>query len=168
MNELLKYMSDPDEMDELARVRLKRMLKRYPWFGTARLLLDRVNRESDSLVRLRYVGRPLPEILLEKPTKAHFLGGKTLSVISQFFSRADTPKAEGVCEDNSDWASASVQEDPDLISEELAEIYLEQGFRDKARAIYAKLSLLYPEKSVYFAEIINRIDVESSDENVTV
>ena len=44
-----------------------------------------------------------------------------------------------------------------LVTEELAEIYLAQGLCDEAVGIYRKLSLLYPEKSVYFAEIIGRI-----------
>lgn len=46
----------------------------------------------------------------------------------------------------------------DMASEELAEIYLAQGLNAQAREIYARLSLLNPEKSVYFAEIIGKID----------
>ena len=41
---------------------------------------------------------------------------------------------------------------------EVAEIYLAQGLCDKAIAIYRKLSLLNPEKSVYFAELIGKLE----------
>ena len=43
-------------------------------------------------------------------------------------------------------------------TETLAEIYLQQGFPDEAAAIYSKLSLRYPEKSVYFAALIEEIN----------
>jgi hypothetical protein len=39
----------------------------------------------------------------------------------------------------------------DLVSETLAGIYLAQGLLSKAKQVYAKLSLLYPEKKAYFA-----------------
>ena len=168
MNELLAYMSDPDAMDDVAQARLRRMLKRYPWFATARLLLDRASGKRDPLVRLHYVGHPLPDILLEKPTEAHFLGGKTLSVIARFLTRKEEYPVLSESEVSADWAADSVQEDPDLVSEELARIYLDQGLAEKAREIYVKLSLLYPEKSVYFAEIIDRIGSEPAETSVNI
>ena len=68
---------------------------------------------------------------------------------------------EGILE--GDIAAGSAVIDEELATEELAEIYLAQGLNDRARAIYAKLSLLYPEKSVYFATIIARIDGNGAD-----
>ena len=44
----------------------------------------------------------------------------------------------------------------DLLTEQLAAIYLAQGLVDRAVEIYRRLSLLNPEKSVYFAEIIEK------------
>ena len=46
----------------------------------------------------------------------------------------------------------------ELLSEELAEIYRAQGLNAEAKKIYEQLSLVYPEKSVYFAEIIGEIE----------
>jgi addiction module RelB/DinJ family antitoxin len=51
-----------------------------------------------------------------------------------------------------------LDEDDEFVSEELAEVYLMQGLKDMAKETYRKLSLLNPEKSVYFAEIISKID----------
>ena len=53
---------------------------------------------------------------------------------------------------------AEIDDEEDMVSEELAEIYLAQGLKDMAKETYRKLSLLNPEKSIYFAEIISKID----------
>ena len=45
----------------------------------------------------------------------------------------------------------------DFCTETLAKIYLEQDYREQAIDIYSKLSLRYPEKSVYFASLIDEI-----------
>ena len=51
-----------------------------------------------------------------------------------------------------------LSDEDDVVSESLAEVYLAQGLRAEAAAIYRKLSLLNPEKSVYFAELIGKIE----------
>ena len=53
---------------------------------------------------------------------------------------------------------ADFDEDDDLVSEELAEIYAKQGLNSEAIEIYRKLSLLNPKKSAYFADQIEKID----------
>ena len=50
------------------------------------------------------------------------------------------------------------EEEFDLCTETLAQIYAEQGYLSEAKQIYSKLSLLYPEKSVYFAALIEKLD----------
>ena len=46
----------------------------------------------------------------------------------------------------------------DFCTQTLAEIYEEQGYSEQAKDIYSKLSLRYPEKSVYFASLIEKIN----------
>ena len=56
-------------------------------------------------------------------------------------------------------ASRSIDEDPnnDFVTETLAEIHVKQKNYLKAIKIYKRLSLLNPEKSNYFAELIKNL-----------
>ena len=54
--------------------------------------------------------------------------------------------------------AAPVEEFTDFCTESLAKVYIEQGYPEAARKIYSQLSLRYPEKSVYFASLIEKID----------
>lgn len=59
---------------------------------------------------------------------------------------------------------ADLDDEDDLVTEELAEIYRAQGLSDEACAIYRKLSLRNPEKSVYFAELIGEMASEGKND----
>lgn len=54
--------------------------------------------------------------------------------------------------------AAPSEKEFDLYTETLAGIYLEQGYPEQAKSIYSKLILAYPEKSAYFATLIQKID----------
>lgn len=53
-----------------------------------------------------------------------------------------------------------INENEGVYTETLAEIYVEQGYYQEAEEIYSKLILLYPEKSAYFASLIEKIKKE--------
>jgi hypothetical protein len=61
--------------------------------------------------------------------------------------------------DNKDFLTKSLAENDELITETLASIYFQQKNYEKAQQAYHKLSLKYPEKSVYFAARIKEIEV---------
>lgn len=66
--------------------------------------------------------------------------------------------ADGKTKTDEDLSGDSTVLHPDLASEYLAEIYLEQGKKEIAKKIYGNLMVKYPEKSVYFADIIKKLN----------
>ena len=67
-----------------------------------------------------------------------------------------TPKAEHINTENK--AKKSAEDNYDLVSETLATIYIEQMLYHKAIDTYEKLSLKFPEKSRYFADLIQSLE----------
>lgn len=57
-----------------------------------------------------------------------------------------------------DLSADSGKFNPEVASEYLAEIFLEQGRKDRAIEIYKTLILKFPDKSVYFADLIKKLD----------
>lgn len=140
---------------------LDELLERYPWFTAARVLRSRLSGQPDP--RLLAVeadrGRAVEpaaidvEALLQLSADDiidRFLKEKELRIVAE----EGEPDQEIVTE-------ADLDDDDDLVTEELAEVYLNQGMKQQALAIYRKLSLLIPEKSVYFAEIIEKLETNN-------
>ncbi len=68
-----------------------------------------------------------------------------------FSSFATRTRSEGYVEEG----GSDMEE---FCTETLAQVYLEQGYPAEAKKIYSKLILRYPEKSVYFASLIEKIE----------
>ena len=102
-----------------------------------------------------------PEILTTSPDdeEQESEGNK---LIEKFLSGGTQPlkidadyKAEA---EGDEVISKSLAESDELITETLANIYAEQKKYDKALEAFKKLSLKYPEKSIYFAARIEEIE----------
>ena len=71
------------------------------------------------------------------------------NVFSRYAAKARREKPE---------QSEGTSEDLGLYTETLAQIYAEQGYYEQAKLIYSKLILAYPEKSAYFATLIQKMN----------
>ena len=109
-----------------------------------------------------------PEILQqtepaeETPQEKKFKSSKS-EIIDQFIRNA--PRITRSKKDffnPVDWAKNSAVDNEEIVSETLAGIYYNQGNTEKAIKIYQKLSLKYPEKSSYFAALIQKIESENN------
>lgn len=56
----------------------------------------------------------------------------------------------------------SLVDSDELVTETLAEIYAKQGDTAKAKRAYQQLTLKYPEKSIYFASLIKKLEQSKS------
>ena len=80
----------------------------------------------------------------------------TSSLIDKFISESPVfkPQVLDISEERPDISLNSVNEDNELVTETLANIYIMQKLYDKAISVFEKLILKYPEKSTYFASRI--------------
>ncbi|HOE04776.1 MAG TPA: hypothetical protein PLZ52_06135, partial [Bacteroidales bacterium] len=108
---------------------------------------------------------PASDVLLPENTFKHtqsdsFSGvrKKNIDLLDKFIS--DKPKIipkETEMAISSEIADYEKEEQDDFITETLAGIYIKQGHFEKALHTYEKLSLKYPEKSIYFAAQIKLV-----------
>ena len=119
------------------------LVARYPWFSAAQALKVQIEGKQ-----MRY--EVDAELLAEESEG---------EIISRFLRKGEyrIVAEEGEVESEVR-TEAEIDEEDDLVSEDLAEIYLMQGLKSEAIEIYRKLSLLNSEKSAYFAEKIENIE----------
>ena len=135
------------------------IVERYPWWSAARLSLARKQETATQDDTTRLVALIHPTALIEKrlidTTRLTHLS--TDDLIDRFLKRDNyrIVAEEGAADDLS---IVENDEDEEMVSEDLAEIYKNQGLYDEAIAIYRKLSLLNSEKSIYFAGLIAEIE----------
>lgn len=148
-------------LEQATVAELDELLESYPWATPLRVRRMQLLGEQDPRLNLMESDRLFPRSRIVVDREAilslssedrinRFLKEKELRIVAE----------EGEVEEEIT-TEAMLDEEDDLVSEELAEVYLQQGLRREALEIYRRLSLLNPEKSVYFAEIIQRIETNN-------
>jgi len=80
-----------------------------------------------------------------------------LEIIDEFIENSPSiSRPKTTFYDPVDVAKQSVVDQENIVSETLAKIYMDQGYTEKALHIYEKLILKFPQKSTYFAGLIER------------
>ena len=125
----------------MTKEQIAELLAKYPWYEVARV------EQSQSAPRRYDVDVAKIAEVSEGEIINRFLRKSEYRIV------AEEGEVTGeIC------TEAEIDDEDDLVSEELAEIYLAQGLKNEAIEIYRKLSLLNSEKSVYFAEEIKNIE----------
>jgi hypothetical protein len=108
---------------------------------------------------LKAMRHPVPQATNHEKGGAHI--DRQMQIIESFLQkgrdRIVPDKAAPVVE-NKDISEQSVRESDALMTETLANIHIKQKQYQKAITIFEKLSLKYPEKSIYFAARIQDLE----------
>ena len=129
-------------------------LERYPWCTLLRVVSD----NNTPLQRLLATNRGVSQMeLLDIDVES--LTEVTSGQLIDRFLKLDDYRI--VAQEGDDAESivteAAFNDEDDIVSEEIAEIYVAQGLKMQAIEIYRKLSLLNPKKSAYFADQIEKL-----------
>lgn len=116
---------------------------------------DWMSKMSSADVNSVQIGREKEEKMLPKKKKSN----KNFDLISSFIENEPRiPKPNEKAGSQIDISKSSLKEDVGCMSETLADIYIKQKLFDKAEAVYQKLMLKNPEKNIYFASQLERIE----------
>jgi hypothetical protein len=145
----------------------------YKYQSTVKKVIVKIEPEEEFTFEL------MDETVLSKPEKPVFIAG------GEYFSKDDfeeikldqshpldkfiierpsiSKAKEDVNADAGEINRAEIFEDINFYTETLAKIYSEQGFYKRAIDVYAKLILLYPEKSAYFAALAQELKLKNNN-----
>ncbi|MDE6139951.1 MAG: hypothetical protein K2F95_03255 [Alistipes sp.] len=162
MTDFQTYIATAEGDRETLAKRLDNLLQRYPWFSLARIARRGIGAPADekssilsgsrltSMPPYRAIDIAALTRLTEDDIIDRFLKKDDYRIVSQDGEATEEVRTE-----------SSHDDETEMISEELAQIYLAQGMYGEAIDIYRRLSLLNSEKSVYFVELIAQIEAKT-------
>ena len=138
---------------------IEQLLEQYPWWSALRLVVAQNSdtKIEDVATRLIAMLHPTATLRPEQIDIERLRNISTEDIIERFL-KLDDYRIIAKDGDDSDLATPNLEDEDELVSEEIAEIYEKQGLYAEAIATYRKLSLLNSEKSVYFARLISDIE----------
>ena len=142
---------------------IEKLIEQYPWWSALRLAVARNSKGDiqDAATRLIAMLHPTATLQAMDVDFERLRHVSTEDIIERFL-KLDDYRIVAKDGDDSDLATPVMEEDDELVSEEIAEIYEKQGLYAEAIATYRKLSLLNSEKSIYFARLISDIEKKSA------
>lgn len=162
MGRLAEYIKTQGRSQAPEAEELDEILARCEWFTTARIVRQQITGRSEAAVAALAPWRALSPLARRSVDRTLLTERSAEEIIDRFLKveelRIVAPEDGAAAADEQITTEAQIDGEDDVVSEELAEIYLAQGLREQAVAVYGKLSLLNPEKSVYFAELIDKIE----------
>jgi hypothetical protein len=114
---------------------------------------------SQIIENIFHLQSPLEETESTPKTIPFQIKSKEDSILEKFIKEEPQLKAPNSQKLDTENKARKSSEDPnDLVSETLAQIYIDQMLFQKALETFKKLSLKYPEKSTYFADQISQLE----------
>ncbi|MBE9487999.1 MAG: hypothetical protein IMY73_02345 [Bacteroidetes bacterium] len=106
---------------------------------------------------MSYIKNNLQRAKKLQKTSTNFDSQKSSVIIDEFLKKECTKSRVELFDKQTSNVDLTASNEEGIISEDIANVYLKLGDKEEAIKIFSKLSLKFPEKNAYFAQIINRV-----------
>ena len=154
LESLKLYLSSPESAPKPSDEVIRSLAARCEWFAPVRILLEASSGEPDAVLSVTAPWREESSLRLRGIDVGALVRLTSEEVIDRFLREEDLRiVADEHAPEEEVRTEPDLDEEDEVVSEELAEIYLSQGLRDKDGSDLSQIKLLNPEKSVYFVRV---------------